>query len=81
MVPLPVFLPDADRKRHKTTKVIYNALMREDGDPHSPPVRSRFDEDWPQEIQERVLARFPDGAAPPGMLAGMQSAGGQSLQA
>jgi len=28
-----------------------------------------------------VLARFPDGVSPPGMLAGMQSAGGRSLQA
>jgi hypothetical protein len=27
-----------------------------------------------------LLARFPDGAAPPGMIAGMQSAGGRSLQ-
>jgi 4-hydroxy-3-polyprenylbenzoate decarboxylase len=58
MVPLPVFLPDADRRRFKTTKVIYNALMREDGDPESAPVRSTFDADWPREIQERVLARW-----------------------
>ena len=58
MVPLPVFLPDADRRRHKTTKVIYNALMREDGDPESIALRSTFDEDWPREIQERVLARW-----------------------
>jgi NAD(P)-dependent dehydrogenase (short-subunit alcohol dehydrogenase family) len=28
-----------------------------------------------------LLSRFPDGASPPGMIAGMQSAGGQSLQA
>ncbi|HZD88084.1 MAG TPA: SDR family oxidoreductase [Gaiellaceae bacterium] len=28
-----------------------------------------------------LLARFPDGVSPPGMIAGMQSAGGQSLQA
>jgi len=28
-----------------------------------------------------LLARFPDGASPPGMIAGMQSAGGRSLQA
>jgi NAD(P)-dependent dehydrogenase (short-subunit alcohol dehydrogenase family) len=28
-----------------------------------------------------LLSRFPDGATPPGMIAGMQSAGGQSLQA
>ena len=27
-----------------------------------------------------LLARFPDGASPPGMLAGMQFAGGRSLQ-
>ena len=58
MVPLPVFLPDADRRRHKTTKVIYNALMREDGDPESIAVRSTLDADWPQEIQDRVLARW-----------------------
>ena len=30
---------------------------------------------------DRMLARFPDGATPPGMLAGMQAAGGRSLQA
>jgi len=28
-----------------------------------------------------ILTRFPDGASPPGMIAGMQSAGGRSLQA
>jgi len=28
-----------------------------------------------------LVARFPNGATPPGMIAGMQSAGGQSLQA
>jgi NAD(P)-dependent dehydrogenase (short-subunit alcohol dehydrogenase family) len=28
-----------------------------------------------------LLERFPDGAAPPGMVAGMQAAGGQSLRA
>ncbi len=28
-----------------------------------------------------LLDRFPDGAAPPGMIAGMQAAGGQSLRA
>ena len=28
-----------------------------------------------------LLARYPDGAAPPGMIAGMQSAGGRSLSA
>jgi len=28
-----------------------------------------------------LVARFPDGASPPGMIAGMQSAGGRSLQA
>jgi NAD(P)-dependent dehydrogenase (short-subunit alcohol dehydrogenase family) len=28
-----------------------------------------------------LLARFPDGTAPPGMIAGMQAAGGQSLRA
>ena len=28
-----------------------------------------------------LLTRFPDGASPPGMIAGMQSAGGRSLQA
>jgi UbiD family decarboxylase len=58
MVNLPVFLPDADRKRFKTTKVIYNALMREDRDPDSIPLRSTFDADWPQDIQERVLGRW-----------------------
>jgi hypothetical protein len=28
-----------------------------------------------------MLSRFPNGASPPGMIAGMQSAGGRSLQA
>ena len=28
-----------------------------------------------------LLERFPEGAAPPGMIAGMQAAGGQSLRA
>jgi NAD(P)-dependent dehydrogenase (short-subunit alcohol dehydrogenase family) len=39
-------------------------------------------EGWePDALLTELLARFPDGAAPPGMLAGMQSAGGRSLQA
>jgi NAD(P)-dependent dehydrogenase (short-subunit alcohol dehydrogenase family) len=32
-------------------------------------------------LLEQLLERFPDGAAPPGMVAGMQAAGGQSLRA
>jgi NAD(P)-dependent dehydrogenase (short-subunit alcohol dehydrogenase family) len=40
------------------------------------------DAGWePDALLAELLARFPDGAAPPGMLAGMQSAGGRSLQA
>src|SRR2546429_894937 len=40
------------------------------------------DEGWePGALLIELLARFPDGASPPGMLAGMQSAGGRSLQA
>ena len=35
----------------------------------------------PDALLDELLARFPDGAAPPGMIAGMQSAGGRSLQA
>ena len=39
-------------------------------------------EGWePDALLSELLARFPDGVAPPGMLAGMQSAGGRSLQA
>jgi NAD(P)-dependent dehydrogenase (short-subunit alcohol dehydrogenase family) len=39
-------------------------------------------EGWePDALLAELLARFPEGAAPPGMIAGMQSAGGQSLQA
>ena len=35
----------------------------------------------PDALLGELLVRFPDGASPPGMLAGMQSAGGRSLQA
>jgi NAD(P)-dependent dehydrogenase (short-subunit alcohol dehydrogenase family) len=35
----------------------------------------------PDALLGELLARFPDGVAPPGMIAGMQSAGGHSLQA
>jgi NAD(P)-dependent dehydrogenase (short-subunit alcohol dehydrogenase family) len=35
----------------------------------------------PDALLTELVARFPDGAAPPGMLAGMQAAGGRSLQA
>jgi NAD(P)-dependent dehydrogenase (short-subunit alcohol dehydrogenase family) len=38
------------------------------------------DEGWEADaLLGELLARFPDGASPPGMVAGMQSAGGQSL--
>ena len=67
MVNLPVFLPAGDRARFKTTKVIYNCLMREDVAPHAVPIRSTFATDWPQEIQDRVLQRWSEygyGASP-----------------
>ena len=67
MVNLPVFLPAGDRARFKTTKVIYNCLMREDVGPHAVPIRSTFATDWPQEIQDRVLQRWSEygyGASP-----------------
>jgi hypothetical protein len=39
-------------------------------------------EGWePDALLAELLARFPEGAGPPGMIAGMQSAGGQSLRA
>ena len=40
------------------------------------------DERWDADaLLGELLARFPDGAAPPGMMAGMQAAGGRSLRA
>jgi len=40
------------------------------------------DEGWDADVLlGELLARFPDGASPPGMVAGMQAAGGQSLSA
>jgi NAD(P)-dependent dehydrogenase (short-subunit alcohol dehydrogenase family) len=40
------------------------------------------DEGWdPDALLAAMLERFPDGAAPEGMVAGMQKAGGQSLRA
>ena len=39
-------------------------------------------EGWePDALLSELLARFPGGVSPPGMIAGMQSAGGRSLQA
>jgi NAD(P)-dependent dehydrogenase (short-subunit alcohol dehydrogenase family) len=39
-------------------------------------------EGWePDALLAELVGRFPDGASPPGMIAGMQSAGGRSLQA
>jgi NAD(P)-dependent dehydrogenase (short-subunit alcohol dehydrogenase family) len=35
----------------------------------------------PDDLLAGLLERFPDGAAPPGMMAGMQAAGGRSLRA
>jgi hypothetical protein len=35
----------------------------------------------PDALLAELLVRFPEGAAPPGMLAGMRAAGGRSLQA
>jgi NAD(P)-dependent dehydrogenase (short-subunit alcohol dehydrogenase family) len=43
-----------------------------------------FDGDgpWdPDALLQEMLDRFPEGASPPGMIAGMQSAGGRSLRA
>jgi 4-hydroxy-3-polyprenylbenzoate decarboxylase len=60
MVPLPVFLPAADRARFMTTKVIYNCLTREDFEDGAQPVRSTFTTDWSPDIQERVLRRWDE---------------------
>ena len=49
------------------------SVEREDG----PSVRDGWE---PDALLAELLACFPDGAAPPGMIAGMQSAGGRSLQ-
>ncbi|MDE3024473.1 MAG: SDR family NAD(P)-dependent oxidoreductase, partial [Acidobacteriota bacterium] len=39
-------------------------------------------EGWDSDaLLDELLGRFPNGASPPGMIAGMQSAGGRSLQA
>ena len=39
-------------------------------------------EGWePDTLLSELVARFPDGASPPGMIAGMQAAGGRSFQA
>ena len=35
----------------------------------------------PDALLAELLARFPEGVSPPGMVAGMQSAGGRSLRA
>jgi NAD(P)-dependent dehydrogenase (short-subunit alcohol dehydrogenase family) len=40
-------------------------------------TEGRWDAD---ELLQQILERFPDGASPPGMVAGMQSAGGESLR-
>jgi hypothetical protein len=38
------------------------------------------DDGWEADaLLTQILDRFPDGAAPPGMVAGMQAAGGSSL--
>jgi NAD(P)-dependent dehydrogenase (short-subunit alcohol dehydrogenase family) len=40
------------------------------------------DEKWDADaLLGELVARFPDGASPPGMMAGMQAAGGRSLRA
>ena len=40
------------------------------------------DDKWDADaLLGELVARFPDGAAPPGMMAGMQAAGGRSLRA
>jgi NAD(P)-dependent dehydrogenase (short-subunit alcohol dehydrogenase family) len=39
-------------------------------------TEGRWDAD---ELLQQIVERFPDGASPPGMVAGMQSAGGKSL--
>ena len=40
------------------------------------------DEKWDADaLLHELVDRFPDGAAPGGMIAGMQAAGGQSLRA
>ena len=41
----------------------------------------RSDERWDADaLLGELLARFPEGVTPPGMMAGMQAAGGRSLQ-
>ena len=41
--------------------MIYNCLLREDHEAtDAMPVRSTFSDDWPEDIQERVLGRWSE---------------------
>jgi NAD(P)-dependent dehydrogenase (short-subunit alcohol dehydrogenase family) len=82
MSPLVVAL-SADEAQHITGQVFHvwggaiNAL-------HGWSAGELFESDdkWDADVLlGELVGRFPDGAAPPGMMAGMQAAGGRSLRA
>jgi 4-hydroxy-3-polyprenylbenzoate decarboxylase len=54
VLPLVAFLRPEERKAARGTKVIYDCLATESGDPSELPRRSSFRFAWPAEIQQKV---------------------------
>jgi 4-hydroxy-3-polyprenylbenzoate decarboxylase len=57
---LPVFLTDCEKSVFKTTKVVHNALLADRFAVGHRPVRSDLENAWPQDIRQRVVARWQD---------------------
>jgi 4-hydroxy-3-polyprenylbenzoate decarboxylase len=55
---LAVYLTEQEQHTYRAGKVIYNCLLADRFGPAERPVKGSFENGWPADIQERVLARW-----------------------
>ncbi|MCU1643298.1 MAG: UbiD family decarboxylase [Nocardia sp.] len=56
--PLAIYLSEPEQHGFKAGKVIYNCLLADLYPPEKRPAKGSFENGWPVEIQQRVLARW-----------------------
>lgn len=55
---LPVYLDDEERHTYRAGKVIYNCLLADRFPKGAQPVKGSFENGWPREVQQHVLANW-----------------------
>lgn len=55
---LSVYLDEQEQHSYRAGKVIYNCLLADRFPGEQRPVKGNFENGWPADIQQRVLARW-----------------------